>query len=333
VALIQEDFNTHFEPDAERDQRMFRQYWQRTLEAGQRHGELDLIVWPESVFTANLPEVVVRGEAATLAGAAAERLEAHQSLFRAKLRRVAEGVNRGGQNGNLEPRKIYLIIGTETVQLAEDRQEHFNTALLLDPGGVIAGRYYKMHPVMFGEYIPLGNLFPAIYDWTPMPQGLTPGPGPANFQVGAARLAPSICFESTVPHLIRRQVRELTQRGLRPDALLNITHDGWFWGSSMLDLQLACAVFRAVELRRAMLVAANAGISGAIDAWGRIEARGPRQGGATLVARIEHGGWESWYLLWGDLPAGLCLLAAVCLLLPRPGAVRRLAGPQVGHTR
>jgi apolipoprotein N-acyltransferase len=98
--------------------------------------------------------------------------------------------------------------------------------------------------------------------------------------------------------------------------LVNITHDGWFWGSSILDLQFACAVFRAVELRRSMLVAANAGISAVVDASGRIVSRGPRQGEATLVARIEDGGGESWYLVWGDLPAWLCLLASIGITLP-----------------
>ena len=47
--------------------------------------------------------------------------------------------------------------------------------------------------------------------------------------------------------------------------LINLTNDGWFWGSSILDLQLDCAVLRAVELRRPFLVAANTGFSAWID--------------------------------------------------------------------
>ncbi len=52
---------------------------------------------------------------------------------------------------------------------------------------------------------------------------------------------------------------------MSPDVLVNLTNDGWFWGSSILDLQLDCAVLRAVELRRPFLVAANTGFSAWID--------------------------------------------------------------------
>ena len=48
--------------------------------------------------------------------------------------------------------------------------------------------------------------------------------------------------------------------------LVNLTNDGWFWGSSELDMHLACGVFRAVECRMPLLIAANTGFSAWIDA-------------------------------------------------------------------
>ena len=172
----------------------------------------------------------------------------------------------------------------------------------------MTGRYYKMHRVMFGEYLPWGGQFPWLYRLTPMTQGLDPGQRPECFQVAGWKLSPSICFESTVPHLIRRQLEALGQSETPPDVLVNVTNDGWFWGSSILDLQLACAVCRAIENRLPVLVAANTGISAVIDSGGRILDRGPRRGEAMLYAEVRADDRRSWYRWIGDVPAGLCAL-------------------------
>jgi apolipoprotein N-acyltransferase len=127
-------------------------------------------------------------------------------------------------------------------------------------------------------------------------------------------LCPSICFESTVPHLIRAQVLELEKKGTRPDVLVNLTNDGWFYGSSILDLHLKCSVFRAIENRRPMLIAANTGISAHIDGSGRIVLRAPKREPQVLVASVQPDGRRPLYLLIGDLPALACT-ACCCLLL------------------
>ena len=66
--------------------------------------------------------------------------------------------------------------------------------------------------------------------------------------------------------------------------LVNLTNDGWFWGSSELDMHLACGVFRAVECRKPLLIAANTGFSAWIDGDGRIAAQGPRRDADSLLA-------------------------------------------------
>ena len=126
------------------------------------------------------------------------------------------------------------------------------------------------------------------------------------------RIAPNICFESVLSHVIRRQVRALAQEGAEPDVLVNLTNDGWFWGSSELEMHLACGVFRAVECRKPFLIAANTGISAWIDGNGRLLAEGPRRRPCTLLAAVVADSRRSYYLQYGDWPAGLCL-AATCL--------------------
>ena len=77
--------------------------------------------------------------------------------------------------------------------------------------------------------------------------------------------SPSICYETVIPHVIRRQVATLESRENNPTALVNVTNDAWYWGSSELDMHLACDVFRAVETRLPLVIAANGGISASID--------------------------------------------------------------------
>ena len=143
------------------------------------------------------------------------------------------------------------------------------------------------------------------------------------------RFAPNICFESTVPHVIHSQLRQLDEEGTRPDVLINMTNDGWFHGSSALDLHLTCSVFRAVENRRPILIAANTGISAAIDGNGRMLAKSSRMKEKTIVVDVHPDGRASLYQTIGDLPAwgclAICMAFAVIGLWPKIGWRRRSA--------
>jgi apolipoprotein N-acyltransferase len=112
-------------------------------------------------------------------------------------------------------------------------------------------------------------------------------------------------------------VNALAAEGQEPDILVNLTNDGWFWGSSELDMHLACGVFRAVECRKPFLIAANTGFSAWIDSDGRIQQQGPRRAKQVLIAEPrldEHR--RSWYLEHGDWFAGACLLlCGICGLV------------------
>jgi apolipoprotein N-acyltransferase len=319
VALLQMTFDKVFDFDAERNRRTYQQYLALAQEARDRAPDLDLIVWPESVFTANTPDLLVEGEPEPPAGSALSpgefgaRIRQGISAFQAKAWHAAAQVNQVTRDGQPAMLNIQQLVGTETVLVRGPRLHNYNSALLISPTGDVVQRYYKMHPVMFGEYVPFGDVIPWLYRLTPLPQGLSRGQSAQAFQVCRQSLAPSICFESSVPHLIRNHVRELTECGMEPDVLVNVSDDGWFWGASILDHQLAGAVFRAVELRRPFLVAANAGLSAYIDARGRIVARGPRRADTILFANVPREKRPTLYLAWGDLPAGLCLVA--CLLV------------------
>ena len=164
---------------------------------------------------------------------------------------------------------------------------------------------------MFGEYVPFAEYWPWLHRLTPLRISVSPGERPVAFEVGDIRLAPNICYETVLPHVIRRQVATLRAQGQQPDVLVNLTNDGWFRGSSELDMHLICGVFRAVECRKPLLVAANTGISAWIDADGRIVEQGGRCQTDVILAEVGPTRRGSWYVRYGDWPAGICLTACV----------------------
>ncbi len=337
VALIQGSFDTIFEFDAERDRGIFERYRQLSEQAVAQHPDVQLVVWPESMFTGDLGEILIAGPIEVPADVPLpaeeyrQRVRTRALTFSYKVEDVARRVNASrNPHGDASGRGVHLIVGTDTLKVGANVTRRYNAAICVSPEGQLTGRYYKMHRVMFGEYLPWGDVFPWLYRITPMTQGLDAGQEAACFPVQGWNLSPSICFESTVPHLIRRQVETLRKSNLPPDLLVNVTNDGWFWGSNILDLQLACSVFRAIENRLPVIVAANTGISASVDSRGRVQQQGPRRGEAILYAEVGADGRLSCYRRMGDLPAGLCAL--FCLAAALFGLGTRLRRNKAGRT-
>ena len=328
LALVQASFDTIFEANSEREDAIFQRYLELSERAVSEHPDVDLLVWPESAFTGTLGEVLVDGEVALPEGVPLSqdeynrRATAFTEAFRDKTRAVAEYLNqRAAAAGATRRDRVHLIVGTDTQLLGSEEPRRYNSSLLIAPDGRVVDRYFKVHRVMFGEYVPLADTFPWIYKFVPLTHSLTPGDGPRVFEVAGVRLAPTICFESTVPHLLRRQIVALRNSGTPVDAVVSVTNDGWFWGSSILDLHLACAVFRAAEHRIPVVIAANTGFSAHISHTGSVLDRGPRRDEDIIYAEVGTTDVETWYQTLGDLPAMVCLL--FCLAVAVIGLVGR----------
>ena len=307
VALIQGAFDTQFDGDLERIQRGYFDYVELSRRAAMDHDALDLMIWPESMFTGSEP-MVTYDDSMTLA--AVPEWNSTLDQLKRRLDEYRDGVQRRlGQVA--QQNDVPMLVGMEWDHYAGDRSLRYNSAVFLDKAGRVRGRYDKTHPVMFGEYVPFGNWFPWLYRLTPMSSGLQPGDGPRTFHVGSESVTTTICFENTIPHLVRGHVGQLAERDEMPSFLVTISNDGWFWGSSLLDVHLACGIFRAIELRRPMLIAANTGFSAAIEATGTVQAKGPRRAEAILVAEVEPCRERSFYLRFGDWFAATCLVAVV----------------------
>ena len=255
----------------------------------------DLIIWPET----------------TLPGYADLDRASGSRWARATQARLAEiaDVARG----------IPVLVGAIRVEppdAAGLKPRQYNAAILVGPGGAVLGRYDKVHTVPGGEYLPLRPLLPnAFMRWVERTveemagfvPSMRPGerlepiavPGDPPFSVG-----PLICYEIIYPSLARAHAN----KGAR--LLVNLTNYAWFGTSAQLDQALAISVFRAVETRRPVVIAANTGISAWIDVRGRphplvVDGRRKEVEG-VLLAEIPIGdAGTTPYLAVGDLLAWL----------------------------
>jgi apolipoprotein N-acyltransferase len=315
VVLIQGSLDTVFEVSFERRAETYGHYRKLTGQATRERPDLDLVIWPESMF---MDAEVLIEEPLTLPPDSPitesdwrRRLSSAQGDFAAILTNEATLTNR---NAASDGNGAQLLVGTTSFVYRSEQPRVYNTALLADRAGNVTGRYHKMHPVMFGEYIPFGSTLPWLYSLTPMSGGLSVGEVPKVFEVGGLKMSPSICFESTVPHLICDQLATLRKQGTPADVLVSVTNDGWFWGTAMLDHHFRCGVFRAVENRKPFIAAANTGISCWVDGNGVIRARGPRRKPQVLFADVQGDGRGGLYSVVGDVPAWLCALSCIGLV-------------------
>lgn len=296
IALIQTSIDTILKPKPEAQILDELSHLRDVNWAARRaHDSIDLIVWPESSYPYG-----------NYVSAEAENESALISLSNFKE------VWHGMANGNGQFSAVPTIVGTSTVDL--DQQQVFNSAILVDDTGRPVQRYDKNHRVMFGEYVPVLEYFPSVLRYLPINTTLTPGTDAQMFESGRLKIAPNICFESTVPHLIRSQLNSIADTQGEPDVLLNITNDGWFFGTSCLDLHYACNIFRAVEMRKPMLVCANTGLSAHIDPWGVAQNKGKRRTAEFLICAVDPDRAHpiSLYRKIGD--AIPMVMAAICIV-------------------
>jgi apolipoprotein N-acyltransferase len=161
-----------------------------------------------------------------------------------------------------------LLTGAPRAEPASGPLERiWNSLSVIDGQGKILGTADKFHLVPLGEYVPMREIFTFINKLTPGSMNFTPGPGPRTLHVpGLPSFSPLICYEVIFPGAV-------TDPADRPGLLVNVTNDGWFGTSTGPSQHFATARFRSVEEGIPMLRAANTGISGVIDAYGRVESR------------------------------------------------------------
>ncbi len=186
-----------------------------------------------------------------------------------------------------------LITGTPRYETQPQRTIYFNSLAMLDENvsrdSAIA-LYDKHRLVPFGElaavnFIPFGQslsrlLPPALQEMAD--DGFQPGMGPRTIEAGdLPPFVALICYEGLFPEITRHVTRQFGA-----EWIVLISNDAWF-GSGMGPAQhYAQNRYRAIESGLPLVRAANRGVSGVVDGYGREIMR-------TIPAEIAPEGWST----------------------------------------
>ena len=205
--------------------------------------------------------------------------------------------------------RVPILFGSDQVDRSGETLRLYNAAFLVTPTGETAAVYRKMHLVPFGEYIPGKQL---LYFVSPLVERMAefaPGAAMVVLPVGEHRINTAICYEVVYPSLIREAVANGSQ------LLTTITNDAWYGQSSAPYQHFALASMRAIEEGRYLARAANTGISGVVDPYGRVVQRSAIFEQAGIVETVRLLTRRTIYSRIGDTIAYLSIALTVVALL------------------
>ena len=212
--------------------------------------------------------------------------------------------------------KITMLIGSDQIErirpeaaLEDPANKNYNAAFLVNPDGSTADVYRKMHLVPFGEYVPLQRILFFVGPIVEAVSAFTPGTEATLLPVEGHKVSTAICYEVIYGSLIREFVTEGTE------LLTTITNDAWYGRSSAAYQHWDQASMRAIENGRFLARAANTGISGFVDPYGRVLEKSRLFEPAVLAQDLRFLQHRTVYSRTGDLIAWLSLAFVLAMLL------------------
>jgi|GEM_PF-1229109 len=240
--------------------------------------EIELIIWPESVFTR-----AYRGRRSQL-------LELIQENY---------------------PPLILGILYDKKVKENEYKTNSIitNSCFLVKERDTYE-RYDKNRLLAFGEYVPLENIFPFFKKITPLNRSFEKGKTSSIFEINNKTAASlSICFEDIFPDYIRKKSNEGC------NILINITNDSWYGDTIGPVHHSVLGRLRAIENRRSFFRCTATGLTTASDFTGKVIAKGGMFKEEVIKARLPLYSKRTIYSYIGESLTYLCLLSVIILLI------------------
>lgn len=205
-------------------------------------------------------------------------------------------------------RHVPILLGSDQFEPGPTAK-YYNAAFLVRSDGTDGGAYQKMHLVPFGEYVPLKRLFFFAARLVEAVSDFSPGTKAVVLPVDGHSASVAICYEIVYPNLVRQFVRGGSQ------LLTTITNDAWFGPTSAPYQHFAQASMRAIENGRFLVRAANTGISGIVDPYGRATEMSEIFKPAVVVGEARFLTTSTIYSRTGDLFAYASLVAVAMFLV------------------
>ncbi|MBI4475845.1 MAG: apolipoprotein N-acyltransferase [Acidobacteria bacterium] len=215
---------------------------------------------------------------------------------------------------------ISLLFGSDQFE-RDTPPRYYNSAFMIDSTGRTRAVYRKIHLVPFGEFVPLKRLLFFVRPLVEAVSDFSPGTDATMLPYEGHRVSTAICYEVVYPLLIRRMVLSGSE------LLTTITNDAWYGRSSAPYQHFWQAVMRSIEEGRYLARAANTGVSGLVDPYGRVIAMSDVFVPDVIVGEVRLLGGLTLYARFGDWFAYLLsILVVAALVVDR---LMRRRAPQV----
>jgi apolipoprotein N-acyltransferase len=189
-----------------------------------------LFIWPEGVFT----------------GFSFEEIKEYRALFKEAF-----------------SENHLIIFGSNTIYENTNKNEIFNSLIIVNNKLDIIFQYNKIKLVPFGEFLPFEN-FLSIFGLKKITEGygsFSRGVNNNIFTLEGLRILPLICYEIIFPELSQNQ----------KNLIVNISEDAWFGNTIGPEQHFAKAIFRAIENNVYLARSANKGFSAFVDNKGVVK--------------------------------------------------------------
>ncbi len=214
---------------------------------------------------------------------------------------------------------VHLLIGSTAIT-REPEIRYYNSAVMVDSHGTTAGVYFKQHLVPFGEYVPLRRAAFFVSPFVEAIGDFSAGTRSQTLSLAGQPISTAICYEIIYPELVRGFVRN----GSR--LLTTVTNDAWYGRTAAPHQHFQQATMRAIEHGRFLVRAANTGISGIIDPYGRVLTRTPLFKTEVVTADVRLLDGLTLYARIGDVLAYACGLLTVVMMWLTRGVVTTTDG-------
>ncbi len=176
-----------------------------------------------------------------------------------------------------------------------------NSAIVVDRGGAVVGRYDKRFLLPLAEAWPLPE---GLRSLSPRSGTFSPGRRSPTFEVAGAVVGTTICLEDTL-------AGAWPTEGTRgAELFVNLTNDSWFAGTNEPFAHLAMARLRAIEHGRFLVRSTAGGVTSIVDPLGAVTARVDPDREGEVLADVPRLGARTPFARYGQAP-----LALLCALV------------------
>lgn len=181
----------------------------------------------------------------------------------------------------------------------------YDSAFFVMPDGLIIDRYDKVNLLDFMEAYRRTSKIAKFLKLDALTRNYLPGKYGKILKTPLGKIGVLICNENLYPDYARK----ITRQGA--EFLITMANDNLLTDKIIIEHHFIVNYFRAIENRRDVVIAANSGISGLIDAYGRLIKVSAKSKSECISCEVKKRNYASFYSKFGDLFIYFCVFCSI----------------------